>query len=180
MIRRLALFLTLLTTAAHAGSGRVLPPEEYDKPYTGWLKVTTHSQEDIRHMCRGTTFSGPALGCSIHWPDRRRLHYCRPLGCRLCLVGLIWSSVTSRASSTAARRMHQMPPQGPLQRPQAHREIRPQGKHDEWKEQLNGDCRPFSACVAGGILFLTPKRRPSHNCLTVPPSVLARADEVIE
>src|SRR5215510_5909924 len=100
MIRRLALFLTLLTTAAHAGSGRVLPPEEYDKPYTGWLKVTTHSQEDIRHMCRGTTFSGPALGCSIHWPDRRKLHYCRPLGCRLCLVGLIWSSVTSRASST--------------------------------------------------------------------------------
>src|SRR5215472_2989037 len=57
-------------------------------------------QEDIRQMCRGTTFSGPALGCSIHWPDRRRLHYCRPLGCRLCLVGLIWSSVTSRASST--------------------------------------------------------------------------------
>src|SRR5215472_7104598 len=113
MIRGLALFLTLLTTAAHAGSGRVLPPEKYDKPYTGWLKVTTHSQEDIRHMCRGTTFSGPALGCSIHWPDRRRLHYCRPLGCRLCLVGLIWSSVTSRASST---RCASNAPNAPLSR----------------------------------------------------------------
>src|SRR5262245_61675289 len=38
---------------------------------------------------------------------------------------------TEGQARRAPRRMPQMRPQGPLQRPQAHREIRPQGKHDE-------------------------------------------------
>src|SRR5262245_46744067 len=40
----------------------------------------------------------------------------------------------------APRRMYQMPPQGPLQRPQTHREIRTQGKHDEMEGTAKRPC----------------------------------------
>lgn len=66
------LAITLLAAPA-AALDYILPPKEYDHPYTGRLEVVeAHSQDHVRELCAGTKFGVKigALACSLRWADR--------------------------------------------------------------------------------------------------------------
>jgi hypothetical protein len=56
---------------AQAQKLRVLPPEEFDHPYTGpSVVVRARDQDHVREMCPGMKFNlGVALGCSFRRPN---------------------------------------------------------------------------------------------------------------
>jgi hypothetical protein len=46
----------------------VLPPKEYDKPYTGALIVVyARDQDHVRELCPDVKFVGAAIACAIRW-----------------------------------------------------------------------------------------------------------------
>jgi hypothetical protein len=59
-------FLLALATQAHAQGLRLLPPEEFDRPYDGdVIYEAARDQDHVRALCRGMNFNlGVALGCS--------------------------------------------------------------------------------------------------------------------
>lgn len=60
-----------VTMPVKKSMGAVLPPPEYDKPYTGTLVIVEFdSQDKIRRACPNTKFPEYALGCTIKYPDR--------------------------------------------------------------------------------------------------------------
>jgi hypothetical protein len=64
----LALALVAASATAAAAEGpRVVPPKEFDHPFTMAGKVivvTARDQNHVRELCPGTKFTGAALGCA--------------------------------------------------------------------------------------------------------------------
>jgi len=56
--------LPALATVSHAQRG-LLPPEEFDHPYDGRIVIQmARDQAEVRELCKGMVFHGPALGCA--------------------------------------------------------------------------------------------------------------------
>jgi hypothetical protein len=70
-MKPLAIALLLLATTSaqaqyYSRNQPVLPPVEYDHPYTGDLTVSIVSQEEIARQCPNAK---ARLGCNRRWPD---------------------------------------------------------------------------------------------------------------
>src|SRR5262245_24928182 len=67
------------TSATSAQRTKVIPPEEFDKPYEGMLEVIrVKTSEEVRKWCPRVSFTGAPIACSHVWPERG--------GCRIVIA----------------------------------------------------------------------------------------------